>query len=102
MKSIKIDDENYPKKLLRIDNPPKILYILGDETILNNFAIGIVGTRNATKYGEEITKALAYGLAKYGVNIISGLAKGIDTSAHIGTMLAKKRKNNCSAGKWLR
>ena len=71
-----------------------------DEKILNDFCIGIVGTRNATKYGEEITKSLAYGLAKHGVNIISGLARGIDTSAHTGTMLAKKRKNNCSFRKW--
>lgn len=101
MKSIKIEDETYPKKLLSIDKPPPILYVLGDENILNDFGIGIVGTRNASKYGEEITKSLAYGLAKYGINIISGLARGIDTSAHIGTLLAKKRKNNCSARKWL-
>lgn len=100
VKSIKIEEQTYPKNLLRIDEPPKVIYVLGDEKILNDFCIGIVGTRNATKYGEEITKSLAYGLAKHGVNIISGLARGIDTSAHTGTMLAKKRKNNCSFRKW--
>lgn len=91
MKTLKINDENYPKKLLNIGEPPEILYVLGDETILNNFAIGIVGTRNASKYGEEITKSLAYGLAKEGINIISGLAIGIDTVAHNGALLANGR-----------
>lgn len=91
MKSIKMGDENYPKQLLQISDPPEVLYVLGDETILGNFGIGIVGTRNSSRYGEEITKSLAYGLSKEGVNIISGLAKGIDTAAHTGALLSKGR-----------
>ncbi len=91
MKSIRKGEKNYPKQLLEISDPPEIIYVLGDETILKNFGIGIVGTRNSSQYGEEITRALAYGLAKEGVNIISGLAKGIDTAAHAGALLAKGR-----------
>lgn len=87
MKTITINDKEYPSKLRNIYNPPKKLYILGNYKILNDFSIGIVGTRRCTKYGSEITKSLSYNLAKYGVNIISGMAIGIDTSAHIGTIL---------------
>lgn len=89
MKMIKIGEENYPRNLLNIEEPPKKLYVLGNEKILNDFGFAIVGSRNASKYGEEITKALAYGLAKQGVNVISGLARGVDTCAHEGTLLAK-------------
>ena len=89
MKTITINDEEYPSKLRNIYDPPKKLYILGNYKILKDFSIGIVGTRKCTKYGSEITKSLSYNLAKYGTNIISGMAIGIDTSAHIGTMLGK-------------
>ncbi len=75
MKVIEIGDKNYPKNLLNIYNPPKKIYVMGDETILNNFTIGIVGARKASKYGEEIAKSLSYNLAKHDVNVISGLAK---------------------------
>ena len=88
MKIIKINDKDYPKKLLNIYDSPKKLYVLGNEKILNDFAIGIVGTRYATLYGKEITKSLAYGLAKRGIAIVSGMARGIDTSAHTGAILA--------------
>lgn len=98
MKIIRINDKEYPEKLRYIYNPPKELYVMGDYSILNNFGIGIVGTRNASNYGKEITKSLAYGLAKKGVNIISGLAKGIDTSAHQGTLLAKGKTIGVIAG----
>lgn len=89
MKIIKIGDENYPKSLLKIYDPPKKLYVMGDESILENFAIGIVGTRNSSNYGESITRSLSYGLARKGITIVSGLAKGIDTAAHRGALIAK-------------
>ena len=91
MKIIEIGNENYPKRLLNIYEPPRKLYVMGNEKILNDFGIAIVGTRNASKYGEEVTKSLAYGFAKRGICIISGLAKGIDTAAHNGTIMAKGR-----------
>ena len=91
MKIIEIGNENYPKRLLNIYEPPRKLYVMGNEKILNDFGIAIVGTRNASKYGEEVTKSFAYGFAKRGICIISGLAKGIDTAAHNGTIMAKGR-----------
>ena len=89
MKVIEIGDKDYPENLKYIYDPPKKLYVMGNEKILNEFGIGIVGTRMASPYGKEITKSLAYGLAKHGVNVISGMARGIDTEAHIGSILAK-------------
>ncbi len=89
MKIIKKEEKLYPKSLLKIYNPPEKLYILGDEKILNDFSIAIVGSRNPSRYGIETAKALAYNLAKYNVNVVSGMAKGIDTSAHIGTIMGK-------------
>lgn len=89
IKEIKIEDENYPKQLMKIEDPPQKLYVLGDETLLNKFGIGIVGARLPSKYGRQITKSLAFGLAKKGIIIISGMAKGIDSEAHRGAILAK-------------
>jgi len=75
MKVIEIGNKYYPKNLLKIYNPPKKLYVMGDEKILNDFSLAIVGSRNSTKYGEVIAKSLAYNLARYNINVISGLAK---------------------------
>ncbi len=89
MITITINDDNYPSKLKNIYDPPKKLYVLGDYKILNDFSIGIVGTRRCTRYGKNIAKSFSYNLAKCGINIISGMAIGIDTSAHIGTIMGK-------------
>ena len=89
MKVINKRDENYPKALLNISNPPEKLFVLGNETILDNFGIAIVGSRNCTKYGEEVAKSIAYNLSKYNINVVSGMAKGIDSAAHIGTIMGK-------------
>lgn len=66
MKIIKIGDKNYPKNLMNIYNPPKQLYVMGDEKILNEFGIGIVGTRMASEYGKKTTIALSYRTCKKG------------------------------------
>ena len=86
---ITINDKCYPEQLKHIYDAPKKLYVIGDKNILGNFGIAIVGCRDNTKYGELIAKNLGYNLAKQGVNIISGLAKGIDSFAHIGAIYAK-------------
>lgn len=89
MKILKFGDKFYPKQLKEIYDPPKKLYIMGDEKILDNFGIAIVGTRNASSYGLHITKAISFGLAKKDINIISGMAKGIDEAAHEAAIMAK-------------
>lgn len=86
MKEIKREDTNYPNRLAQIQNPPEKLYVEGNETILNQDAIAIVGTRNCTRYGEKCTSKFARELSKKGICIVSGLARGIDTIAHINSM----------------
>lgn len=85
------DDGDFPQKLKEIHNPPKRLYVRGnlDDSInLNNKNIAIVGSRNMSTYGKEMARMLARDLSKAGVNIISGLAKGIDSQAHKGALEA--------------
>ena len=91
MKIIKISDNNYPQKLKEINNPPKQLYVLGDENIINQFSLAIIGCRNYTEYGRKIAKDLSFKLADKSINIISGLAKGIDSFAHIGCIIGGGR-----------
>lgn len=83
---ISIKDEEYPKILKEIYDPPISLYCKGNRSILNQKSIGIVGCREATEYGKSAAKYFSYHLAKRNINIVSGLAKGVDSYAHIGTI----------------
>ena len=89
MKIIKLGDKDYPQNLLKIYDPPNQLYILGNYKILNDLGIAMVGSRNCTKYGEQTAKSLAHNLAKYNINVISGMARGIDSASHIGCIMGK-------------
>ena len=83
-KIIKKEDKDYPKKLLKINNAPEQLYVLGDESLLNKKSIAIIGSRDCTMYGYEQAKKFAKNLAKENICIVSGMAVGIDSAAHIG------------------
>jgi len=94
MKENKIDlitiyDNEYPQNLKKIYDPPFVIYIKGNKEILNQKSLSIVGCRNCSRYGENIATKLAYNLSLNNINIVSGLAKGIDSFAHIGTLQAK-------------
>lgn len=91
---ISIYDKEYPSALKEIYAPPISLYIKGDKNILNKKSIAIVGCRDASEYGKSAAKYFAYNLAKQNFNIISGLAKGVDSYAHIGANCALNEKNN--------
>lgn len=93
---ITINNKYYPKNLKKIYNPPKAIYVKGNYKILNNFNISIVGCREATEYGRKAAKYFAYWLSKNNVNIVSGLAKGVDSFAYIGAICGKldKTKEN--------
>ncbi len=82
VKQINIDDENYPKILKEIPDPPKTIYIRGEINQKDKLAIGIVGTRNYTSYGKQVAYDISGRLAEAGITVISGLAKGIDTFVH--------------------
>lgn len=76
-------DELYPKLLRSIDNPPTRLYVIGNPNILSETGIAVIGSRNNTQYGERMCKRFVKDLVDYNINIISGLAFGIDKIAHI-------------------
>lgn len=82
MKVINIDENEYPRVLRKIENPPKKLYVEGDEKILNSNCIAVVGSRKNTKYGEKWCKKFVKELVKYDLKIVSGMALGIDLIAH--------------------
>jgi len=84
-------DEAYPKNLREIYDPPLVLYVRGMLTERDVLAIGMVGSRRMTLYGQEMARKLAYQLARVGVTVVSGLARGIDTAAHTGALQAKGR-----------
>ena len=88
---IGIEDKEYPTLLKNIYDPPICLYIKGDKSILNNISISIIGCREATNYGIKVAKEFAYNISKQKINIISGLAKGIDSAAHLGAVEANEK-----------
>lgn len=88
VKIIREGEKLYPEKLMHIYARPQTLYVIGDATILNNYGIAIIGCRNCSEYGRRNAYEFAYKLAQKNINIISGLARGIDTYSHLGTVKA--------------
>lgn len=76
------DDENYPKNLREIYDPPFLLYFKGNIKCLNNFNVAIVGTRKPTNYGKQAASLIASDLTLNKVTVVSGMAFGIDAIAH--------------------
>ena len=77
-------DEDYPKQLLEISDPPPILYLKGQRALLRQPGLAVVGSRNATPSGLQNAEAFARNLSEAGFTIISGMALGIDAAAHRG------------------
>ena len=86
IKIININEREYPQALKEIYDPPISLYVKGNIEKLNNKNIGIVGCRECTTYGKKSAEYFAYNLSKQNINIVSGLAKGIDSYAHLGSL----------------
>ena len=83
------DDEAYPKRLLHIENPPTLLFAYGRlEDVQINPSVAIIGARDADEYALRSADILSYQLAQKGITIISGFARGIDSSAHNATLRA--------------
>lgn len=72
----------YPERLKNIENPPSRLYVEGNIDILKEIGIAVIGSRTNTQYGEKMCKKFVKNLVEYNINIISGLAFGIDSIAH--------------------
>jgi len=82
---------NYPRSLSEIHDPPGILFVAGEIEPRDALAVAIVGSRHATQYGLEQAERLAASLARAGVTVVSGLARGIDGAAHRGALEAGGR-----------
>ncbi|KMW59536.1 Rossmann fold nucleotide-binding protein Smf [Candidatus Rhodobacter oscarellae] len=78
--------EHYPAALLDLPDAPPILWAMGDVALLQKPMIALVGARNASSLGTRMARALAEGLGREGHVIVSGLARGIDTSAHMSAL----------------
>ncbi len=88
IKIIGYDNIYYPEKLKNIYDKPIVLYVKGNEKILNDFGIAIIGCRDSSDYGRKTAYKISNELAKKDINIISGMARGIDTYAHLGAVNA--------------
>ena len=91
IKIVTIRDENYPKLLKEIYDPPAILYVKGELKKEENYPLAVVGTRKMTFYGRQATEQIVKDLARAGLTIVSGLALGIDSLAHKTTLKEKGR-----------
>jgi len=80
--TIEYFSESYPERLRYIKNPPTRLYVDGNVDILNEIGISVIGSRTHSQYGEKMCKIFVKELVEYNINIISGLAIGIDSIAH--------------------
>jgi DNA processing protein len=84
-------DPRYPRSLREIPDPPGVLFVRGDILPTDALSVAIVGSRHATPYGLAQAERLAAGLARAGLTIVSGLARGIDGAAHRATLAAGGR-----------
>jgi DNA processing protein len=91
VQTISIEDRNYPKDLKKIKNPPKLLYFRGNFPQDKEKLFAIVGTRKCSDYGKTIAFNFAKELSLSNLVIVSGLARGIDTFSHLGTLEGKGR-----------
>jgi DNA processing protein len=87
-----LGDEAYPELLLEIADPPLLLYVKGRLELLSRPALAVVGSRNASVQGMANARHFALSLAEAGLTIVSGMALGIDTAAHEGSLQAESAR----------
>jgi DNA processing protein len=86
---ISLEDPLYPAQLKQIYDPPLVLYVRGNESVISEPGIAVVGTRHPTPYGSGMAERLACDLAARGLVIFSGMARGVDTASHRGAIAAR-------------
>ncbi|MBU2957537.1 DNA-processing protein DprA [Paracoccus sp. 1_MG-2023] len=79
---IRCDDARYPDRLREIDGAPPVLWVRGDPAWLSRDGMAVIGARNASSLGLRMARGMAAGLGEGGLNVVAGLARGIDTAAH--------------------
>lgn len=80
------DDEEYPEALRQIADPPFVLFVRGNVSLLNDRCVSVVGTRRLSQAGREAARSFAHDAALDGCNVVSGLAGGADAYAHLGAI----------------
>ena len=75
-------DEEYPRRLKEIDQPPPLIYVRGEILPEDDFAVAVVGTRRVTVYGRQVAEEIGLFLAQNGITVVSGMARGVDAIAH--------------------
>lgn len=76
----------YPAALMQVDEPPLLLYVKGDPTLLSAGGVSIIGARRCTKYGKNTARTFARALAQSGIPVLSGGARGVDSIANQGAL----------------
>jgi DNA processing protein len=89
VKVISMDDAAYPMQLRQIYDPPLILYVRGNDAVISQPGVALVGTRHPTPYGLGMAERLSCDLAARGLVIFSGMARGVDTAGHRGALVGK-------------
>ena len=90
-----LHDPSYPGRLKEIYDPPPVLYVRGEIREEDELSISIVGSRKTSPYGRWITERMSQDLARNGVTIVSGMARGIDSVAHWGAISAGAERLPC-------
>lgn len=91
-------EPEYPQRLLQIYDAPPLLYVKGQIELLSRHSIALVGTRKPTPYGNQMAERIAHDLADRGLVIVSGLARGIDSSAHKGALASVRAAQGTTVG----
>jgi len=87
---VTLHSPDYPRSLLELPDPPPLLYVKG-ELRSSEPAVAVVGSRRASAYGLAVTEQMARDLARHGVTVVSGMARGIDAAAHRGALDEDRR-----------
>jgi DNA processing protein len=95
---VSLTDGQYPRSLLDLRSPPPLLYLRGSLHTEDGWGVAIVGTREPTRAAAAAAQRLARGLAERGYTIVSGLARGIDTSGHLGALEASRGRTVAVVG----
>lgn len=91
VKIVVINDKSYPVGLRHLHDAPLLLYVKGEIRDEDKYAVAIVGSRIPTNYGLQIAEKMSSKIAGYGLTIVSGMARGIDSASHRGALKAKGR-----------
>ena len=86
IRTLCLSDQAFPEALRQISDPPAILFFQGELTVLKRRTIAMVGSRAASYVGQKAARSLSTGLSRKGIVVISGLAAGIDSCAHLGCL----------------